>query len=78
MSKKALVFEANRDGYGIEQIRHPMTVGELKEILEDLDDDTLFVLSHDNGYTYGSIGDRDGMMSLYTENDDGEWESAEW
>ncbi len=54
---RALVFEALREGYGIDQIYKPMTVGKLKEFLEDFDDDTLFILSHDNGYTYGSIND---------------------
>lgn len=53
--KKALVFEARRDGYGIDQVRSPVTVGELKVLLEDIDDDMLFILSHDNGYTYGSL-----------------------
>lgn len=53
--KKALVFEASRDGYGIDQVRSPVTVGELKVLLEDIDDDMLFILSHDNGYTYGSL-----------------------
>ena len=24
-------------------------------MLEDLDDDMIFILSHDNGYTYGSL-----------------------
>ena len=53
--KTALVFEASREGYAIDQIRKPVTVGALKELLADLDDDMLFVLSHDNGYTYGSL-----------------------
>lgn len=58
--KEALVFEAVRSGYSIDQIAdRAMTVGELKAILEDYDDDTLFVLSHDRGYTYGSISSRD-------------------
>ena len=56
--KTAIVFEAFREGYGIDQIQHPVTVGELRALLEDLDDDTLFVLSHDNGYTYGSLSRR--------------------
>lgn len=64
---KALVFEAPREGYGIDQIRRPMTVGELKEFLDDFDDDVLFILSHDNGYTYGSIDARTG-----------EWEEVDW
>lgn len=69
---KALVFEAERTGYGIDQIGHPMTVGELREFLEDYDDDTLFILSHDNGYTFGSI--RDDEASDWSEDEDGEWQ----
>lgn len=56
--KTALVFEARRDGYGIDQIRDAMTVGQLRELLEDLDDETLIICSHDNGYTYGSLSKR--------------------
>lgn len=70
--RKALVFEAERTGYGIDQIGRPMTVGELREFLEDYDDDTLFILSHDNGYTYGSI--RDDEASDWSEDEDGEWQ----
>ena len=56
--KLAIIFEASRDGYTAKQVaenRSPITVGELKSLLEDYNDDTLFMLSHDNGYTYGSI-----------------------
>lgn len=56
--RKALVFEASRDGYGIDQIEeHAMTVGQLKEVLEQVDDDMIVVLSHDRGYTYGSLSE---------------------
>ena len=67
--KMALVFNAKREGYGIDQIEHPVTVGELKAMLEGLDDDMLFVLSHDNGYTYGSISKR----ATVCEETEGEW-----
>lgn len=77
MSRKALVFEALREGYGIDQIRRPMTVGELKEFLEEFDDDTLFILSHDRGYTYGSIDART-QVTTFEEQEDGEWEEADW
>ena len=55
MSKYAVVFEAERTGYSISDVRGALTVGEVKEILEGYDDDDLFILSHDEGYTYGSI-----------------------
>lgn len=52
---KALLLEANRTGYDLEQISHTMTVGELIAFLEDFDDDTPVYISNDNGYTYGGI-----------------------
>ena len=67
--KGAIVFRADREGYGIDQIKKPMTVGQLKELLEDYDDNTLVILSHDSGYTYGSP--RGG--NYYEQNEDEEW-----
>ena len=76
--KKAIVFEAQREGYGIDQLRRPMTVGELRDLLDGYEDDTLFVLSHDNRYTFGSIrADDTEDISLFVEGDDGEWEESE-
>ena len=75
--REALVFEARRDGYGIDQIADKaMTVGELMGILEDYDEDTLIVISHDGSYTYGSISS--GWMCEAREQKDGEWERLEW
>lgn len=54
-----------------------MTVGELKEFLEDFDDETLFILSHDNRYTFGSI-DAMTQVATFEEDDDGEWADVEW
>lgn len=71
--RNAVVFEASRDGYGIDQIADKaMTVGELISILEDYDEETLFVLSHDNGYTYGSLNG--WAFREAQEDEDGEWE----
>lgn len=73
---RALVFEAPRTGYGIDQIEGPMTVGELRRILEDYEDDTLFILSHDRRYTYGSISEYD--MAIFEEDEEsGDWEEQE-
>ena len=78
--RNAVVFEASRDGYGIDQIADKaMTVGELISILEDYDEDALVVLSHDNGYTYGTLSSM--MMGEAEENEDGDWEAPtfrEW
>lgn len=75
--KRALVFEAERTGYSIDQVSRPMTVGELKEFLEDFNDDTLFILSHDGGYTYGSIDARTNVTT-FEEQENGEWEETDW
>lgn len=73
--KRALVFEAPRTGYTIGQIADgAITVGKLKEILEEFDDDSaLFVLSHDNGYTYGSLDKWDGRCFVQTGDDEDDW-----
>ena len=68
--EKALVFGVMREGYGIDQINNPLTVGDLRYLLEDLDDDITIILSHDNGYTYGSLP---SVAELREQNNDGEW-----
>ena len=56
MEKYVIKIEAQREAYGISDvIARTMTVRELIEQLEQFDDDTPVVLSHDNGYTYGGI-----------------------
>lgn len=51
----ALVYNTFREGYGIDQVRRTMTVGELIEFLQMYDEATPVYLSFDNGYTYGGI-----------------------
>lgn len=71
---KAVVFEAERSGYSIDQVaRRAITVGELISILQDFDEDNLFILSHDNGYTYGNVSIWD-MKEYADDNEDGEFE----
>lgn len=52
---KNLIYQTFREGYGVDQIRRTMTVGELIEFLGNYDEDTPVYLSFDNGYTYGGI-----------------------
>lgn len=54
-----LYINANREGYGPEQISHTMTVAELIAALENFPEDAPVYLKHDNGYTYGGITWRD-------------------
>lgn len=56
---KDLILEANRTGYGTDQINHTMTIGELMAFLQDFDEDTKIYISNDNGYTYGGINYND-------------------
>lgn len=71
---KAVVFEAKRSGYSIDQVAgRAITVGELISILQDFDEDNLFILSHDHGYTYGSVNIWD-MKEYADDNEDGEFE----
>ena len=55
MAQQILIIEANREGYGIDQISETNTVGEMIAALERLEYDAQLYLSHDNGYTYGGI-----------------------
>lgn len=53
--KEVIIIEAQREGYSIDQCYKTMTAGELIQELSQYDEDTPIYLSHDNGYTYGSI-----------------------
>lgn len=66
-----LIYSASRDGYGIDQIRRTMTVGELIYFLSQYDEDTPVYLSFDNGYTYGGI-DEDRFDEDYEEDNEDE------
>ncbi len=53
-----LIINAEREGYGTDQVRTTMTVGELIAALEQYDEDTPVFLAFDNHYTYGGITER--------------------
>lgn len=64
-----LLLHTTREGYGVDQIRRTMTVGELTNFLSDYDEDTPIFLAFDNRYTYGGI--REGCFELdYGEEDE--------
>lgn len=54
-NKNKLILNTTREGYGIDQVHSTMTIKELRDFLEDYDDETPVYLSFDNGYTYGGI-----------------------
>lgn len=49
-----------------------MTVGELIRYLEDYNEDTPIILSHDNGYTYGEINQYDIREDEYDDDEEDE------
>jgi hypothetical protein len=59
----AIIINANREGYGTDQITNTMTVGELIDALSDFDEDTPVYIGNDRTsygwYTYGGITMRD-------------------
>lgn len=65
-----LMFNTKREGYGIDQIRRTMTVGELIDFLGQYDEDTPVYLSFDNGYTYGGITESRFEESYNDEDED--------
>lgn len=55
----AIIINANREGYGTDQIRNTMTVGELIDALSEFDEETPVYIGNDRTsygwYTYGGI-----------------------
>lgn len=64
-----IILDTVREGYGTDQIRRTMTVGELIAFLEDYDEDTPVYLGFDNRYTYGGITESRFELD-YGEDDD--------
>lgn len=55
-----LKLETRRSTYGLDGIdKSTLTVGQLKELLENYDDNTPICFSNDSGYTYGELYEND-------------------
>lgn len=53
---QVITLAGKRTGYSVEQVKDmTMTVGDLISALQEYDEDTLIVISNDNGYTFGEI-----------------------
>lgn len=63
-----LMIEGRREGYGPDQLRRTMTVGELMDYLSQFDEDTPVILNNDGGYTYGSITESSFTEAKFDEN----------
>lgn len=70
--KNHVFLAGNRNGYSPDQCKNTMTVGELIEFLQDYDEEAKIFLRNDNGYTYGSINQRDFTTSEDYEEDEEE------
>lgn len=68
----AIKIETFREGYGIDQVRETMTVGELINFLEDWDEESPVYLSFDNGYTCGGL-----TMEMFEEMEEDEERETE-
>ena len=79
MRKTYVKIEANREGYAPDQLGQTMTVGQLIELLRSFDEYMEVILSHDNGYTYGSISewDFDVWEDDASDDDEEDWEDED-
>jgi len=59
MENLKLIITAHRNGYSTKQCGKTLTVSELIEALQNYDENLEVFLSHDNGYTFGSISEDD-------------------
>ena len=51
-----VILSVKREAYGVYDIKKTMTVGELIDFLqENFEEESPIYISHDNGYTYGSV-----------------------
>lgn len=67
---KYLEISAVREGYEPDQCNDTMTVKELRSLLEYFDDDLPIYLSHDDGYTYGSVTEQAINTVYYDDSED--------
>lgn len=73
-----LIINANREGYGTDQVRRTMTVGELAELLayyaQEYGEDTPVYIGNDRKeygwYTYGGIREGDVKMREAEDEED--------
>ena len=70
----AVIINANREGYGTDQIRNTMTVGDLIDALSEYDAETPVYIGNDRKpygwYTYGGITMQDIEETEVEEDDE--------
>ena len=70
MEKQVIKIGAEREGYALNQVTSTMTVGELIAYLSQFEDDVKVYISHDNGYTYGGIREKDIEDDWYDDEEE--------
>ena len=75
---KALIIDAHRDGYSVDQVYETITVSDLIYRLKDFDEDIPVYISYDNGYTYGGISEYDINLEDVEEEEDEEDEDEDF
>lgn len=76
--RTAIVFEARREGYSIDQVERPMTVGELMSMLKEYDKNDIVIVSCALGYTYNYGTIRPDACTLFFEGKDGKLQDGDY
>lgn len=74
---KALIIDAHRDGYSVDQVYETITVSDLIYELEGYPEDAPIYISYDKGYTYGGISAYDLNLEDVEEEEDEDEDSFE-
>lgn len=74
---KALIIDAHRDGYSVDQVYETMTVSDLIYELEGYPEDAPVYISYDKGYTYGGISAYDLNLEDVEEEEEYEEEDED-
>ena len=77
-----LVIEGAREGYGIDQVEgDTLTVGQLKDVLDNFDDSIKVVIGNDfragSYYTYGAVNEGNMKEVTITESEEDDWDDDE-
>ena len=74
---QALIIDAHRDGYSVDQVYETMTVSDLIYELEGYPEDAPVYISYDKGYTYGGISAYDLNLEDIEEEEEYEEEDED-
>lgn len=72
MNKRFLKIETQKDVYGQGEVK-TLTVGKLKNLLEDYDEEIPIILSFDGDYTFGGLSYSKIFEDSYSEDKEDEY-----